>query len=470
VSDVDAVGAENRRRFVLELRDKFMRMSRMSPAELEMVVFAELQQVVSFAKKRIPWYTNEFPLQESIQRANSVTDLLEQLPILTRAQVQENFDGLYFKSPEHDESDYVMQATSGSTSKPVSVMKFGPLYSAEYDALTLTEWHLNKRDVTKLISSFRVIGKEARNAPLGPPLSYLGANRPSTALSVMEHSIEELLDELHQLRPDYLYVNGVVARQLASAQINSDRQPISVEQILTVSDRIDPQLRLLVDDAFGARIVDRYSSEEFGYIAFQCPVHDHLHVCSPSVVVEVVDDDGQPCAVGVAGRVLVTSLHNSAMPLIRYEIGDIAQFGPSCDSGLHWPVIERIVGRTRDGVTLPNGEFHLVTFFDSDMLKLRKLRDFQVVLFNDALVFVHFTESNLDEDEKAIIRNELLNVFQLVLPVIFRSLPADYWRTLWKRREWDQLDTNYVVQWTDKELMSALSSLVIPPRGSATSE
>lgn len=462
--EVDAVGAENRRRFVLELRDKFMGMARMSSADLDAVVFTELMQVVSFAKTRIPWYTDVFPSQEFIQGLSSASELLLHLPILSREEVQNNFEALYFKAPDFDESDFVVQATSGSTSKPVSVMKFGPLYSAEYDALTLTEWHLNKRDVTKLVSSFRVIDKEARNVPLGPPLSYLGANRPSTALSVLEHSIDELLDELHQLKPDYLYVNGVVARQLASAQIGSGRPPISVEHILTVSDRIDPQLRTLVQEAFNARIVDRYSSEEFGYIAFQCPVHDHLHVSAPSVFIEVVDEQGLPCDIGVSGRVLVTSLHNFTMPLIRYEIGDIAQFGQPCDSGLNWPVLERIVGRTRDGVRSPNGEFHLVTFFNSEMLKLRKIRDFQVVLFDDAIVFVYLTENDFDESEESAIRNELLSLFRLELPVIFRTLPAHYWRNMWKRREWDRLESEFDPGWDEDELMTVLTPLLISLR------
>lgn len=457
MNQVDAVGAENRRRFVLELRDKFVQMTRMNKFDLDAAILAELKNIVSHAKIRIPYYTNSLPEKDAMLSAQSIPELLQRLPILTRAEVQENFDVMYFKSPEHEESDYVVQATSGSTSKPVSVMKFGPLYAAEYDALTLTEWHLNKRDITKLVSSFRVIDKESRNVPLGPPLSYIGSTRPSTALSVMEHSVEELLDELHALKPDYLYVNGVVIRQLAIAQLESNRPGISIEQILTVSDRIDPQLRALVHEAFSARIVDRYSSEEFGYIAFQCPVHDHLHVSTPSVFVEVVDDDGQPCDVGVPGRVLVTSLHNFAMPLIRYEIGDVAQLGAPCESGLNWPVLERIVGRTRDGVTLPNGDFHLVTFFNSEMLMLQKIRDFQVVLFNNAIVFLYHSASDLTSDEKSAIAEELQSTFLLELPIKFREMSTSYWRSLWKRREWDRVVRDYLENWSEAELLSVLS-------------
>jgi phenylacetate-CoA ligase len=457
VSDANAVGAENRRRIVLHFRDQFLDLARASREQVDQFAFNELKNIVKFSKQRIPWYTNSFASVGDVDGSESLQDLLQSLPILSRRQAQENFDGLYFKSPENNPADYVIQATSGSTGKPVSVMKFAPLYSAEYDALTLTEWQLNKRDTSKTLSTFRIVQTELEDAPLGPPLSYIGATRVHTSRSILKRSIPELLNELHRLRPDYLFVNGVVARQLALAQLDSDNEPIKIEQFLTVSDRIDPQLRTLIREVFGGRIIDRYSSEEFGYIALQCPVHDHLHVCSPSLVVEVVDDEGNACDVGVPGRVLVTSLHNFAMPLIRYDIGDIAEFGEPCDSGFNWPVLNQVNGRIRDSITLPDGEFRLVTFFDSKMLGTRKLRDYQIVLFENAIVFLYHVNEELDESERADIEAELQNSFKLQLPIVFRRMQNENWQNVWKRREWYRASTNYEPSWNESELLSKMS-------------
>lgn len=457
MSDANAVGAENRRRIVLHFRDQFLDLARASREEVDQYSFNELKVIVKFSKQRIPWYTNSFASIGDVDGSESLRDLLQSLPILSRRQVQENFDGLYFKSPENNPADYVIQATSGSTGKPVSVMKFAPLYSAEYDALTLTEWQLNKRDTSKTLSTFRIVQTELEDAPLGPPLSYIGATRVHTSRSILKRSIPELLNELHRLRPDYLFVNGVVARQLALAQLDSDNEPIKIEQFLTVSDRIDPQLRTLIQEVFGGRIIDRYSSEEFGYIALQCPVHDHLHVCSPSLVVEVVDEEGNACDVGVPGRVLVTSLHNFAMPLIRYDIGDIAEFGEPCDSGFNWPVLNQVNGRIRDSITLPDGEFRLVTFFDSKMLGTRKLRDYQIVLFENAIVFLYHVNEELDESERADIEAELQNSFKLQLPIVFRRMQNENWQNVWKRREWYRVSASYEPKWTESELLSKMS-------------
>ena len=457
MSDANAVGAENRRRIVLHFRDQFLDLARASADEVNTYALNELKGLVKFSKQRIPYYTNSFEPIDDVENFDSLTKLLQALPILSRRQAQENFDGLYFKAPDQDPNDYVIQSTSGSTGKPVSVMKFAPLYSAEYDALTLTEWQLNSRDTSKTISTFRIVETEYDQIPLGAPLSYIGATRLHTSLSILKRTIPELLDELHRLRPDYLFVNGIVARQLALAQLESGYDPIKIEQFLTVSDRVDPQLRMLIREVFGARIIDRYSSEEFGYIAMQCPVHDHLHVCSPSLVVEVVDEDGNACDVGVPGRVLVTSLHNSAMPLIRYDIGDVAELGEPCDTGLSWPVLNKVNGRLRDSIVLPNGEFRLVTFFDSKMLGTRKLRDYQIILFQDAITFLYHVDEELSQDEKEDIQTEILEAFKLDLPIIFRRMESSNWQNLWKRREWYRLDSNYDPKWTESDLLSQLS-------------
>jgi phenylacetate-CoA ligase len=102
--------------------------------------------------------------------------------------------------------------------------------------------------------------------------------------------------------------------------------------------------------------IDIYSAREVGYIALQCPEHEHYHVQSEGVFVEVLDDDGAPCGPGEVGRVLVTPLHNLGMPLIRYDIGDYVETGEPCPCGRGLPVIRRIIGRTQNMLVLPSGE------------------------------------------------------------------------------------------------------------------
>src|SRR5262249_17797032 len=93
------------------------------------------------------------------------------------------------------------------------------------------------------------------------------------------------------------------------------------------------------------------------HIAAQCPQCDEYHVSAETMVVEVLRDDGAPAASGEIGRVIVTSLYNYAQPLIRYEIGDLAEVGSArarCRRGL--PSLRRILGRYRNVFRFADGK------------------------------------------------------------------------------------------------------------------
>ena len=84
----------------------------------------------------------------------------------------------------------------------------------------------------------------------------------------------------------------------------------------------------MIAEKLGAKLVGIYSCEEVGYVATECPVAAHYHICSEMTFVEIVDDAGLPVAPGQPGRVLVTGLYNYATPFIRYDIGDVAIADP----------------------------------------------------------------------------------------------------------------------------------------------
>ncbi len=64
----------------------------------------------------------------------------------------------------------------------------------------------------------------------------------------------------------------------------------------------------------------------------------------------------EPCAPGEVGRVVVTDLLNRAMPLIRYEVGDLSAWSTSsCPCGRGMPTLSHIVGRTADAFVRPDG-------------------------------------------------------------------------------------------------------------------
>ncbi|MGI9386289.1 MAG: hypothetical protein ACR2OX_02560, partial [Methyloligellaceae bacterium] len=137
-----------------------------------------------------------------------------------------------------------------------------------------------------------------------------------------------------------------------------------IKRVHAMSEVLRPAVRRICNEAWGAKMFDMYSTEETGYIALQCPESEQFLVQEEGAYVEFLDDNGRPCAPGEVGRVVVTPLHNFAMPLIRYEVGDFAEVGKKAACGRAFQVIERVLGRTRNMVRLPNGQYHYPDYQD----------------------------------------------------------------------------------------------------------
>jgi phenylacetate-CoA ligase len=250
--------------------------------------------------------------------------------------------------------------TSGSTGTPVVTVKTA-LAGEFYEAATWREalWH--RRDFSKkfgVIKSSRLLKQEAGEASgadtWGRPYSRLFGTGPAAAFDIFAdpmRQIQWLIDE----KPDYLLSMPSNLRALAELiQANAIAVPPLLE-VRSYGEAVDDDLPRLCHEVWGAKHTTVYSTQEVGIIASQCPDHAHLHCDSELTLTEVVDDSGRPCGPGEVGRVVVTPLHNLAMPLIRYAIGDLAEVGAPCPCGRGLPVLTRVLGRTRGLLSLPAG-------------------------------------------------------------------------------------------------------------------
>jgi phenylacetate-CoA ligase len=131
--------------------------------------------------------------------------------------------------------------------------------------------------------------------------------------------------------------------------------------------------------AWGVRVVDMYSAQEVGYLALQCPESERYHVQAEGVLMEVLDEHGEPCDPGKTGRVVVTDLHNFTMPFIRYDIGDFATVGAPCSCGRGLPVLDAIVGRVRNMLVLPDGQRRFPRIGATALASVAPIKQYQFV-------------------------------------------------------------------------------------------
>ncbi len=96
-------------------------------------------------------------------------------------------------------------------------------------------------------------------------------------------------------------------------------------------------------------IVSLYSNNENGMLALECVENKEFHFNSASYFIELLKfDSDDPVSVGEPGRIVVTDLFNYAMPLIRYDTGDVGIGKKKPECGWHSQVFSSIEGQKVD--------------------------------------------------------------------------------------------------------------------------
>lgn len=311
---------------------------------------------------------------------------LSALPVLSREEFRAMVEREGPLRLPHEHGMTVAHSTSGSTGQPVrfhasalSVRVIRHHYEADHERHGR---HLDPHGAPHAALGSRTPehpGLEhqfARGDPwLGVPHVYTRRN--------LQFSFDEHARWLARLAPGWLAVNPTVLHGvLESFESGSAgvQAPRSLRQLLTQGATVEPRLRERARAVLGARIADRYSCEEIGPIALQCPHDDtRYHVCVSNAIVEVVDESGQPCAEGQTGRVLVTGLHQWASPALRYDIGDLAAWHALCTCGAQVPSLSNLLGRRRGLIRAPSGQRYFVRLSAADWLDIAPVREFRFV-------------------------------------------------------------------------------------------
>lgn len=242
----------------------------------------------------------------------------------------------------------------------------------------------------------------------------------------------------------YVHGNMTILRALALAVRDSGlRDELNLELALTWAEKVTEEDRELIREILGIEIWDSYSSEEFGLIASQCPHATHLHVFPFLTLVEIIDEDGIPCEIGQVGRVVATSLHNFAQPMIRYELGDLASFQEPCEHFPALPVISPEVARIRDAYYTRDGIELFPRFGKARFLSYRGLWDYQVVVFSDKIAFFYSASSALNSGQEIEIREDVGKQFGFDFDVEVVRLEQGQLSSHWKRRVFYRVDAPF---------------------------
>ncbi len=191
--------------------------------------------------------------------------------------------------------------------------------------------------------------------------------------------VSEWLDTLDRVRPDALHCYPSALRELCLAAQKCGGLSFT-PTVLSVGGELYPEeMDPLVLNTFGKLPIQMYGAMEGGRIAYQCHNRRGLHIRLDALDVEILKE-GKDVAPGETGEIVITSFINTAMPFIRYRLGDLASLetGP-CDCGLFWPRVNLHQGRQGDVLALPDGRRIPIAYLGAIVGKSQSISQFQFV-------------------------------------------------------------------------------------------
>ncbi|MDA7882549.1 hypothetical protein N9A94_09625 [Akkermansiaceae bacterium] len=351
----------------------------LSPCELEEVKRGLLKDSLTRAME-CPYYSRAFRTHRVDAQS---PDSLQNFPPLQRSTTQEHREE--FLHPEVDPSRLLKKTTSGSTGTKASFYRsrsgldWGYATgerSKEYWGLDRTArygrvWGRSFKFKSRVRDRLRGYAALAKDRSIGV------YNIDASALSV--EYLEELWDQLVRWKPARLhgYAAGIY---LIAKFVNEAGLPgrnLKLDSAILESEQCFDFQKEEIRRAFGCPVLEWYGCVEVGVIATPCR-NGRLHIREDHVHLEVVD-----------GKILLTTLREPAMPLIRYEVGDEAEISEKpCSCGLPSRTFAELRGRSPDQLRRLDGSFfpgHMLTHaFD----QFPRIRRFQLIQKTEDLVKV----------------------------------------------------------------------------------
>lgn len=349
-------------------------------AEVRVLQETRLRHLVRHAYRHVPYYRETFDrLGIDPDGIRTLADLVR-LPILQKDDIRRN---LHFDlmADNHDKRRMLAITTSGSTGEPLTLYaektQLEMRWATTLRNLEWTGYRFGDRQVRLWHSTLGLTRRQAFQERLD---ALLSRRTFFPAYEMNERNIERYIDFLARKRPalidGYAEAFHLIANYLRRNRVDGIRP----KGIVSSAQTLPAESRAVIEEAFHARVFDKYGSREFSGIAHECEAHAGHHVNAESYIVEIVVD-GRPARPGETGEVLVTDLNNLCVPLIRYRLGDLATASDlECPCGRGLPLIGAVQGRTQAIIIGRNGTFLPGTFFAHFLKDFgHVVRQFQVV-------------------------------------------------------------------------------------------
>lgn len=308
----------------------------------------KLRRLLIQVQNSVPYYKNIMKYGKSQSDSIDSFEIIKQIPILTKNDI------IKYKNQMISLADIRVfpVKTSGSTGQPLKFFK--DRVSSGYSYAAMYRGH-GWFDVNYCETEAFLWG-----IPLGT-IDYIRAKTRDVILNRFREKKFNLSDDVNndfyrkivKRNPKILSGYGTLiyefAQYLERKHINGSE--FNLKAVKYTAEMMYDYQREYIENIFSCPVVSEYGTAETGVVSFQCAKGSN-HVMSDCVYVEFEKDPDTGFF-----RIIVTNLHATGFPIIRYDTGDLVKSDAlgKCSCGLPFPIMDEIIGRSSDIVITPEG-------------------------------------------------------------------------------------------------------------------
>lgn len=310
-----------------------------------------LRSILPLCSNHVPYYRENW---SNSQVRAAVDGDLTALPLLEKEPIR-SAPKSFLREDMHPLRPQIF-LTSGTTGTPISSYY---TISELRQSLALREvrsarWAGVSFALPRATFSGRLV--EPNPDSKGPFYRYNAAEKQAylSAFHLRPDTANQYVDALHRHNIQWGTGYAVSFYILGRFILDNNIPAPNLKAIITTSEKLTPEMRMVIEEAFGCKIFEEYSTVENAIFASECE-QGRLHVSPDVSVVEILHPDGTPCKSGEPGEVVVTTLSRTYQPLIRFRLGDVAMWDAEpCPCGRQMPIIKEVVGRIEDIIVGPD--------------------------------------------------------------------------------------------------------------------
>lgn len=370
-----------------------------------------LQELMTSAWNSV--YYKEVFIKSGISSSDTKVTQIDQLPLLTKETLRERYkDLLTSRIPRGT----IIQKSSGTTGTPSYTY-----YTKEFHAFELAvpeARNLNWAGVTykdkRIMFGVRKVCSFDQDRPPFWRFSPIENMAYASIYHLSPKYLPHYIDFLRSYQPSIIMGYPSALYSIARFALENNKLPAPARVVITMAETLESRVRNAIEDTWKCRVFDRYGAVEGCMFVSQCE-YGKYHVSPEVGIIEILDQNGDPCPLGKIGEVVCTGLQNTLQPLIRYRVGDAACWAEdqSCQCNRQMPIIERIEGRYEDICYTKDGRE--ILRFDTVFKGLDSIKEAQVVQesFEKFLIYVVPSDGFNEDSINLLLHNMKLHVGEI---------------------------------------------------------